>query len=123
MFSPQTKRIIEHIRGEYDAEPEFLWPEQTPDACVFRHAHNRKWFGIIMVVPGSKLGLKTDEKVDIIDLKFDKNQALDFAENTPGVYPGYHMNKMNWITIALDNSLADETIFELIKKSYFSTDK
>jgi hypothetical protein len=32
-----------------------------------------------MVVSGVKFGLKTDEKVCIIDLKFDKNQALDFA--------------------------------------------
>lgn len=121
MFSPQTKRIIGHIRCKYGAEPEFLWPEQSPDACVFRHTHNRKWFGIIMVVPGAKLGLKTDEKVCIIDLKFDKNQALDFAENTPGIYPGYHMNKMNWITIVLDESVDDGIVFELARKSYLLT--
>ena len=74
-----------------------------------------------MVVPGVKLGLKTDEKVCIIDLKFDKNQALDFAENTPGIYSGYHMNKMNWITIVLDGSMDNEMVLELVRKSFSLT--
>lgn len=74
-----------------------------------------------MVISGIKLGLKSDKMVEIIDLKFDKNQALDFAQNTPGIYPGYHMNKMNWITLILDDSLPDAMIHELINKSYLLT--
>ena len=68
-------------------------------------------------------GKDSKELVEIINLKFDKDQALDFAESTEHVYPAYHMNKRNWITIALDESLPDEMIFELIKKSYLLTDK
>ncbi|MFR2768113.1 MAG: MmcQ/YjbR family DNA-binding protein [Thomasclavelia sp.] len=33
-------------------------------------------------------------------------------------YPGYHMNKNNWITIKLDNSVETKKIFELIDNSY-----
>lgn len=98
-----------------------MWPEQSPSTCVFRHGEKDKWFGIIMVISGVKLGLKSDEMVEIIDLKFDKNQALDFAQNTPEIYPGYHMNKMNWITLILDDSLPDVIIHELINKSYLLT--
>lgn len=68
-------------------------------------------------------GMDSSEKVDIINLKFDNGQALDFAENTPGVYPAYHMNKKHWITIALDGTLSNEMVMELVKKSYLLTDK
>jgi hypothetical protein len=41
-----------------------------------------------MVVSGAKLGLKTDEKVCIIDLKFDKNHAgfrREYARDLSGL--------------------------------------
>lgn len=50
----------------------------TPNYCVFRNSRNKKWFGIVMV-PGNRLGLDIDEDVDIIDLKFNDGEALDFA--------------------------------------------
>lgn len=74
-----------------------------------------------MAVPGIKLGLETAQDIEIIDLKFNKGQALDFAESNTSIFPAYHMNKNNWITLILDGSLKDETIFELIRKSYLLT--
>lgn len=50
-------------------------------------------------------------------------QTYDFAETSDHIFPAYHMNKSNWITIWLDGTLADELIFELIKKSYLLSDK
>jgi predicted DNA-binding protein (MmcQ/YjbR family) len=32
------------------------------------------------------------------------------------------MNKMNWITIVLDESMDDEMVSELVRKSYLLTD-
>ena len=120
--SSQTNNIIEHIQAEYGAEPEFLWPERYPTYCIFRHSNNRKWFALIGKISRKSLGLGSDEDVEIINLKFDANQAMDFAESNEHIYPAYHMNKRNWITVALDNSLPNEAIFELIKKSYLLTD-
>jgi predicted DNA-binding protein (MmcQ/YjbR family) len=34
------------------------------------------------------------------------------------VLPGYHLNKRHWNTVALDGSLADQMIEELIEDSY-----
>ena len=34
-----------------------------------------------------------------------------------GVYPCYHMNRDNWISIALDDRLPDGTILELLRRS------
>lgn len=123
MEESQVNLIIAQIRDEYGAEPEFLWPERYPTYCIFRHSNNKKWFALVGDVSGKSLGMDSNEKVDIINLKFDNGQALDFAENTPGVYPAYHMNKKHWITIALDGTLSNEMVMELIKKSYLLTDK
>ena len=118
----QTNRIIEFIKNEYGAEPEFLWPERYPVCAIFRHGDNRKWFALIGLISSKSLGIKDDNEIEIINLKFDKNQALEFAESNEHVFPAYHMNKQNWITIILDDSLDDKVIFELINKSFLLTE-
>lgn len=123
MKESQASNITTHIMDEYGAEPEFLWPERYPTYCIFRHGGNKKWFALIGRIEWKSLGRDGNELVDIINLKFDNGQAMDFAENTPGVYPAYHMNKQHWITITLDGTLPDEMVMELVKKSYLLTDK
>ena len=38
-----------------------------------------------------------------------------------GFFPAYHMNKANWITVALDGSVPDEQIKMLLGMSYDAT--
>lgn len=76
-----------------------------------------------MVISGNKLGLDTDKELDIIDLKFGNGEALDFANNTPNIFPGWHMNKRNWITLVLDDRMPDEAVFSLINKSFLLADQ
>ncbi len=119
----QTNTIIGHIKTEYSAEPEFLWPERYPSYAVFRHKDNKKWFALVATISSKSLGLEDDKQIDIINLKFDKNQTYDFAETSDHIFPAYHMNKNNWITILLDGTLQDNLIFDLIRKSYLLSDK
>ena len=130
--SQQTDRVVKHIITEYGVEPEFLWPEKYPSYCVFRHGENRKWFALVATIASKSLGIEEaklgrnkeyDDAVEIINLKFDKNQTYDFAETSDHIFPAYHMNKNNWITVVLDGGLSDEIVFELIRKSYLLTDK
>jgi len=121
--SSQTLTIITHIKAEYAAKPEFLWPDRYPGYAVFRHNDNKKWFALVATISSKSLGLKDDKKIDAINLKFDKNQTYDFAETNDHIFPAYHMNKNNWITIWLDGTLPDELIFELIKKSFLLSDE
>lgn len=119
----QANIVVEHIKSEYGTNPEFLWPDRHPGYAVFRHDDNKKWFALVATISSKSLGLKEDKAIDVINLKFDKNQTYDFAETSDHIFPAYHMNKNNWITIWLDGTLADELIFELIKKSYLLSDK
>lgn len=116
-YGPQTTRLLEYVKTNHDTEPEFLWA-RTPDCAVLRNNYSRKWYGIIMVIPASKIGIKSDEKIEIINVRFCRGEALDFAGNVPGVYPAWHMNKKNWITIVLDGALTDEQLFGLVEQSY-----
>lgn len=115
--SAQTLRLLDYVRDNYATEPEFLWA-RTPDCAVLRNVNSRKWYGIIMVIPASKLGINNDELVEIVNVRFIKGEALDFAENVPGIYPAWHMNKKNWITIVLDNTLSDDQLFGLVDQSF-----
>ncbi len=49
--------VFAYVKKKYKAEPEYLW-RSYPDYAVFRHADNRKWFGIVMNVPESVPGLQ-----------------------------------------------------------------
>lgn len=114
----QRDRIIQHVQNTYGAEAEYLWAD-IPDCAVFRHPSSRKWFGIIMNVLPGKLGLDGGEAVDIINVKCGPIVAGSLLAEK-GFFPAYHMNKSNWITILLDNSVPDEQINPLLELSYDS---
>ena len=119
----QVSKVIEYIKSEYGAKPEFLWPDRYPSYAVFRHSDNQKWFALVATISGKSLGLNGDKEIDVINLKFDKDQTYDFAETSDHIFPAYHMNKNNWITVWLDGTLPNGLIFELIKKSYLLSAK
>lgn len=111
--------LIELFRQVYSTEAEYLW-EDTPDACVFRRQDNRKWFGVILCVSGKRIGLETDDMVDILDVKCEPLMIGSLLEK-PGYFLAYHMNKKHWLTILLDGSVPEEDIRFLLDMSYTLT--
>lgn len=113
---PQTGRIIDYIKLNYGDELEFLWDDF--DGAAIRNKTNEKWYLVYMVVAESKIKFnESDKKLEVIDIKYDKDKVEEVINNK-GIYPGYHMNKHSWISIILDDSEKDETITNLIDKSY-----
>lgn len=53
-----------------------------------------------------------------INLKCDPVRAIELRELHSCITPGYHMNKVHWNTIDLQNSLPDSLLKELIDHSY-----
>ena len=47
--------------------------------------------------------------------------AIDLRERYDGVGPAIHMNKKNWISVSLNETLSDEFIQSLIDSSYNET--
>lgn len=51
-------------------------------------------------------------------LKCDPEWAIELREQFPAIRPGYHMSKVHWNTVAMDGSLSQKLILELIDHSY-----
>ncbi len=113
------KTLTNIIAEHYSAEPEYLWAS-APDYAVFRHGHNRKWFAVIMDVPGTSLGLRSREKLDIANFKCDPF-LIGSLLGQKGFFPAYHMNKGTWISAALD-SVSDDDILMLLDMSFGLTE-
>lgn len=100
----------------YSIEPDYPFKRDRV-STVFRHNSNNKWFALMMKIPKSKLGVNSDDIVDIINLKCD-SIMIGSLLNEKGFYPAYHMNKEHWITICLDECVSDEKIISLVDFSY-----
>lgn len=70
-----------------------------------------------MTLSESKLRIDSDEIIDIIDLRYQKENIKEIVDNKI-IFEGYHMNKNNWITIKLDESVDVKKIYKLIDTSY-----
>lgn len=53
-----------------------------------------------------------------VSLKCEPGLAVSLRDRYPGITPGYHLNKQHWNTVALDGSVPDEEVRELIDHSY-----
>ena len=107
------------IFDTYSVEPDYPFPGDNTSA-VFRHTGNRKWFALVMNIPAQKLGLPSEGRIDIVNMKCAPVLIGSFR-GLPGLFPAYHMNKESWITAALDGSAPDETVKTLLDMSYQAT--
>ena len=111
---PQTKRIVTQVQEKYGNQLEYLW-EKSPDTAVLRHEGNQKWYAVWMKISWGKLEKGREGQVEAVNLKYD--QVADLLSKK-GIYPAFHMNKRYWISVALDDTLSDEEVLELIEKSW-----
>lgn len=114
--SKQTIAIINYVKAKYDNDLEFLW-KRSPKNAIWRNQNNRKWYGAVLVISKDKLKIESKEMVEILDLRYQKNDIKNIIDNYK-IFPGYHMNKDNWITIILDGRVELEEIYQLIDNSY-----
>ncbi len=113
------KQIEEYIFNEYGVKPEYLFKDDT---AIFRNPNNKKWFCAILQIPARKLGINSKEPVQIINLK---NHPANVAMllSAKGIFPAYHMNKENWLTILIGGDIPLGMIIDLIDQSYQIIDK
>ena len=114
--SPCTKALMDYIRRTYGDELEYPWPK-VPENAVWRRQDTRKWYGALLIMSRRKLGLDSDEPVEILDLRIPPEKVEDTIDFR-GYFPGFHMNKRHWYTILLDGTVPPEEIFPQIDRSY-----
>ncbi len=113
----QSVDLIAYVREKYGDELEFLW-EKFPDSAIWRRRDSQKWYGVLLTVSRRKLGLPSEETVEIVDLRGDPELLKRIVDNKR-YFPGWHMNKKHWYTIVLDGSVPLEQICRNLDQSYF----
>jgi len=53
-----------------------------------------------------------------VNLKCDPEKAQELRANYDGINPGFHMNKVHWNTITINNDVPTVLLKELIDHSY-----
>ncbi|MBE6944388.1 MAG: MmcQ/YjbR family DNA-binding protein [Ruminococcaceae bacterium] len=110
------EKLERYIEAVYGAAGERLFA-RDPATCVFRHQSNRKWFAVIMEIPGEKLGLQNVGSISVVNVKCDPRLIGSFRLEQ-GIFPAYHMSKAHWLTVALDGTVPEDKLQFLLEMSY-----
>ena len=105
-----------YLADTYSSDGEHLFAKY-PSFLVFRHNGNRKLFAVIMDIPRKNLKLPGEGEISVVNLKCDTRLIGSFREEL-GIFPGWHMNKAHWLSVALDGTVEDEKIKFLVDLSY-----
>lgn len=114
--SKQALLIKNYVRERYGDEFEYLW-EKTPENAVFRRKDNQKWYGAVLTVKRDRIGLKGEEKIEVLDLRGKPEEIAQIVDGER-YFPAYHMNKKSWLTICLDGRVNIAEIYRRIDESY-----
>ena len=114
------EQLFDYVKKKYKAGPEYLW-KRFPDYAIFRHADNEKWFGLVMNIPKSKLGMPEEDMVDVLNVKLSDPFLVDALIQQPGYFRGYHISRGNWVTILLDGSIPFDDVCRWLDESYLTT--
>jgi len=108
--------LFDYALKHFKSETEYLW-SKLPGYAVLRHHDGNKWFGIVMNVSGTTLGLQTDEEVDVLEVKA-RPEHIGSLRKKEGILPAYHMNKEHWVSVLLSGPLSAEEIYALLADSH-----
>ncbi len=114
------QQLLDFVQDEFSVLPDFPFDKDF-ETAVLRHKENKKWFALLMKVSKSKLTGGSDEKVDVLNIKCDPILKQPILQNK-GFYTAYHMNKVHWISIILEETTLNDVVpyiemsFDLTKK-------
>lgn len=62
--------------------------------------------------------LALESSPEALSLKCDPSWAIDLREQYEAIVPGYHLSKRHWNTVALDGTLDDDLVSQMVMHSY-----
>ena len=108
--------VERYIKEKFDVLGEQIFPKY-PNFSAFRHKKNEKWFALLIEISASKLGLESDEMIEVLNLKCSPDLAMLLVDEEQ-IFKAYHMNKKHWISVNLNSKIPQKTVFDLIDESF-----
>ena len=100
--------------------PQYRWLHEY--ALTKAHSvpeHKESWDALLYRLHGKIFALLVRNKTGtLLNLKCEPYLSLDFRRRYPGVLPGWHMNKLHWISLSLKERIPEEVCRELVDISY-----
>ena len=112
----QKDLVDQYIHETYGITAQHPWAKYPEDA-TYKAKENQKWFALVMRVSRKSLGLSGQGMLWVMNVKAESDFIM-MASAIPGYMPGYHMNKQNWLTIFLDDTVDINQIYGCIDRSY-----
>ena len=73
----------------------------------------------VFKVDGKMFAISALEREPLeVSVKCEPELAVELRNSYPAIRPGYHLNKRHWNTVALDGSVPDNEVLELVDHSY-----
>ena len=108
--------LIKYLQQEYICDIDYPW-EKYPDYVVIRRRDNQKWLAGIFTITGYKVGLDTNEPIDMVNLKCEPD-LIPILIRESEIYPAYHMNKQHWISVDIERYKDAEKFKMLVDMRY-----
>lgn len=81
--------------------------------------YKESWDALLYRLHGKIFALLLHNKTGtLLNLKCDPYLSMDFRSRYAGVLPGWHMNKLHWISLALYGDIPEAVCKELVDLSY-----
>lgn len=109
-------QLLKYAKRTYGSAPDHPFPT-APEYFVLRHEGGGRWYALFMVIPRERLGLYGEGTVEVVNLKCDPLLAGSLRDGV-GIFPGWHMNHVNWITVLLDGTVSFQDLTPLLDLSY-----
>lgn len=111
------EKIFDFVKEEFNTVPVHPFADDDDSTTLNTEVRN-KWYAIIMNIPYKSMGIDSEGKCDVINLKADPERIPDLTDNIH-IYPAYHMNKKHWISVLLNEGCDIESLKGLIRNSYY----
>lgn len=113
----QSKELLHFIKERFGHSPEFPWDDEN---SIVRRNDNRKWYAVFMKISARKIGIDSDEIIEVLNVKLNPELILKLVDGKQ-YFPAYHMNKKHWLTIPLGSFVDTEEIKNRIEESFALT--
>ncbi|MGH1600087.1 MmcQ/YjbR family DNA-binding protein [Campylobacter majalis] len=104
--------ILEIFKQNFNTSPNYPF-KKYPNFATFCN-HKGKWFALMMKISAKKLNINSDNEILVLNLKTDMAQILIDHKQ---IYPAYHMNKIHWISVKIDDKIDKDFLIDLIDTS------